>query len=349
MISSLGRRLFPLAVLMLALLETAGPAGAAQPRVEIEVLSKPGLNAATASQKWVKLLGDLGFRDVQFRPAQTGDRIDIQAVGSGAAAVIHVTAELDGHGALITPGGQFTLSDSAKLKKWLADLQAGGVEAVGQPKTVFGFTPKQLDQARQSLSTPVAFATKGLPASQAIDQIRAGLKVKLTIDPAMQRALAADDPVRDELQGVASGTALAAIARPAGGVLVPRFVENTLELHLAAWQEGAQSWPIGWPPGEKDEGKIIPALFEFIHVEIDDTPAEEALSAIQGRLNTPFLFDHNNMTRDRINLAKKVKLPAAKTFYKKILDQVLFQAGLKCEVRLDDAGKPVIWMTTLKP
>ena len=48
---------------------------------------------------------------------------------------------------LVTPGGQFAISDSAKLKKWLADLQAGGVEGVGQPRTVFGFTHEQLDQA----------------------------------------------------------------------------------------------------------------------------------------------------------------------------------------------------------
>ena len=151
------------------------------------------------------------------------------------------------------------------------------------------------------------------------------------------------------LEGVASGTALAAIARPAGGALVPRFVDGNLELQLTAAKEGIQSWPIGWPPGEKDEGKIIPPLFEFIKVEIDNTPAEEALAAIQARLKTPFLYDHNNMARDRIDLAKKVKVPAGKTFYKKILDQVLFQAGLKCEVRLDDAGKPLVWITTLKP
>ena len=325
---------------------TSVPAVGAPPRVEIEVLTKPGLNSATASQKWIKLLTDAGFSDVQFRPEQTGDRIDVQG---GAAGTIHVTAELDDRGSLVTTGGQFAFSDSAKLKKWVADLQGGGVEGIGQPRTVFGFTRKQLDEARQSLAAPVRFATKGVAAAKAAEQIRAGLKVKFTLDPAIEKALAADDPVRDELEGVASGTALVAIARPVSGVLVPRLVDGNLELQLTTAKEGEQTWPIGWPPSEKDEGKVIPPLFEFINVEIDNTPAEEALSAIQSRLKTPFLYDHNNMTRDRIDLSKKVKVPAGKTFFRKILDKVAFQAGLKCEVRLDDSGKPIIWVTTQKP
>ena len=337
-------RLFPSAAVLFAVL--CAEAASAAPRVEIEVLARPSVNAATASQKWMKTLADLGFSNVQFRPAQAGDQIDVQG---GAGGTIHVTAQLDERGMLVTPGGQFAISDSAKLRKWLADLQSGGVEGIGQPRTAFGFTREQLDQARQSLAAPVGFATKGLPAAKALEQIRTGLKSKVTVDPAIERAIAADESVRDELEGVASGTALAAIARPAGGALVPRFVNGNLELQITAAKEGIQSWPIGWPPGEKDEGKIIPPLFEFIKVEIDNTPANEVLAAIQGRLKTPFLYDHNNMARDRIDLAKKVKVPAGKTFYKKILDQVLFQAGLKCEVRLDDAGKPLVWITTLKP
>jgi hypothetical protein len=31
------------------------------------------------------------------------------------------------------------------------------------------------------------------------------------------------------------------------------------------------------------------------------------------------------------------------------LRKLLFQAGLKFEVRLDEAGKPFLWITTVKP
>src|SRR5262245_12509945 len=121
-------------VIAAAMVVQASGLAKAAPRVEIEVLTKPGLNATTSSQQWMKTLANAGFSNAQFRPVQAGDRIEVQATGSGAAATIHVTAQLDEHGMLITPGGQFAVSDSAKLKKWVEDLQSGGAEGVGQPR-----------------------------------------------------------------------------------------------------------------------------------------------------------------------------------------------------------------------
>ena len=65
------------------------------------------------------------------------------------------------------------------------------------------------------------------------------------------------------------------------------------------------------------------------------------------RLKTPLVWDYNSMVRGRVDLKKTVKVKAGKTYYRRILDQVLYQAGLKCEVRTDDAGKPLLWITTL--
>ena len=76
-------------------------------------------------------------------------------------------------------------------------------------------------------------------------------------------------------------------------------------------------------------------------------PAEQAIEAIKGRIKVPVLMDHNNLVRGRVDLKKAVKVPAGKTFYRRILDRVLFQVGLKAEVRVDDAEKPLIWITTL--
>jgi hypothetical protein len=317
----------------------------AKPLVEMDVVFEPGLSANVSAQKWAKSFGDLGLAGVHFRPVQDGDQVTIKTEGTGDTAVYQITVLLNNRGALVTPAGQFTLSDGAKLKKWLADVQAGG----GQPgtRTVFGLSPKQFDDLNRQLSAPVGFAAKGLRPEKAIEQIRGTLMLPLTIDPAIAQALAADELVRDELEGLSLGTALAAIARPAGGVLLPRISRNSLELTLIAPPPSGDAWPIGWPPELKDESKIVPKLFDFTHVDIDGVPASRALGAIAAYINVPLVYDYNSMVQHRVDLKKPVKVPAGQSYYRRILDRVLFQAGLKAEVRLDDSGKPFLWITTL--
>jgi hypothetical protein len=321
---------------------SAGP----KPSVEIEVIFEPGVSADAAAQKWAKQLGDLGIGSVRFRQIQNGDSVGVQSQGVGASKSYVVTAQLNSRGTLITSGGQFGYGDGAKLKKWLDEVQGGG-GLPGQRKTIFGLSAKQLDELKNDLSSTVSISTKGMRPEQAIEKIHANLKTPLSIDGAIQKAFAADDPVRDEFIGLSAGTALAAIARPAGGVLVPRVGAKGVELTIAAPQPGGEMWPIGWPPEEKDEANVVPMLYQYTEVEIDGVTAEEAIEAIQGRLKTPLVWDYNNMVRGRIDLKKVVKVKADKTYYRRILDQVLYQAGLKCELRTDDAGKPLIWITTL--
>ncbi len=319
---------------------------AAVPRIEMEVAVDPGLQANVAAQRWAKTLSDLGVDNVRFRPLKNGDQVKVQQQTSGQAGLIQITAQLNNRGEIVTSGGQFLPSDVGKLKKWLADVQAGGGVA-GERKTVFGLSGDQFAEVKRVLSAPVIFSTKGLRPEKVLADIKPGLALPLVIDPAIERAIIGDEPVRDELQGLSIGTALAAIARPAGGVLAPRPAGKQVQLALMSPTSGGDMWPIGWPPEEKDEQKLVPALYEFINVDIDGVPAGEAITALQGRLNVPMLFDHNGMVRQRIDLKKTVKVPPGKTYYRRIFERVLNQIGLRSEVRVDDAGKPLIWVTPM--
>lgn len=319
---------------------------AAKARVEMDVVMDSNMASASAGQKWAKVLNDAGIANVRFRSLQNGDQVKVTTQGAGDAAVVHITAQLKQNGTILTPSGQFTTSDVARLKKWLDDLSLGN-GLPGQRKTVFGLTAKQFDETKLALSTPVTLATKDVRPEKVIEQIRGTLTIPLSIDPDIEKAIAADDPVRDELKGISVGTAMAAIVRPAGGVLLPRAGDKGIELMLAKPQAAGEMWPIGWPPDEKDESKVLPILYQFVPVEIDGVPAADAVTALQTRLNVPFLFDYNNLARGKVNLKKPVKLTPGKSFYRKILDSVLFQAGLKAELRVDDAGAPLLWITIL--
>jgi hypothetical protein len=341
-----------LAALAIAAIFLSRSAIAAKPRVEIEVFTDPGMHGTkglqnnTAAQRWTKMLGDAGFDAVRVRPLGNGDRPDVKTQTVGTTTFVIVSGQLNSKGALVTSAGQFTFSDNAKLKKWLADLQAGG-GLPGERKTVFGLNGKQFVDLKTALAKPVGFATKGERPEKVWAQIKTALPMPLVIDRQVEKEMQADEPVRDELKDVSVGTALAAIVRTAGGVLVPRPAGKQIELVATEPQRGVDSWPVGWPPEEKDNQKVLPVLFEFINVEIPGVPAAEAIAAIEPRLQVPLLYDHNNMVRQRIDLKKQVKVPAGKSYYHRIFESVLHQAGLKFEVRPDEARKPFLWITTM--
>jgi hypothetical protein len=85
-----------------------------------------------------------------------------------------------------------------------------------------------------------------------------------------------------------------------------------------------------------------------LNAEIEGVSAAEAIEAIRGRLGVPFLLDHNNLALRRIDLATEVAVPAKRSYYSRVLEHVLFKAGLKYELRVDENEKPFVWITTLK-
>ncbi len=320
------------------------------PAVDMVLLAEQTPQTATTGRKWADLLTAVGVGNIQIRAGQPGDKLVIEPRGSKDAPSYHVVGKLDGTNLKLPGGQQFTLSDRAKLSKWLAELGENGAAGVTEKKTTFGLLPRQLADVRDDLAQPISFQTKGMAGPQAIEKIRSQLKTKLVLDEAAEKALAADDPIRDELNGYSCGTVIAAIARPAGAMLVPRKPHGgEVECALVKAVEGAEAWPIGWPP-EHGDAKALPQLLDsFNTVEIRETPASQAIEAIQARMKVPFLYDYNSIVKNRIDMAKAVTIPPAKkALYASVLRQVLFKAGLKYVVRVDEADKPLIWITTLK-
>src|SRR5262249_29267290 len=116
---------------------------------------------------------------------------------------------------------------------------------------------------------------------------------------------------------------------------------------IAATRDAKEYWPVGWPP-KGNPNETLPDLFKFLKVEIEATPLSETLTAIAGRVKAPLLFDHTALARAEVDLNSKVSLPAANTFYGRALDRLLGQVKLKYELRVDEANRPLLWITTLR-
>lgn len=325
---------------------------AAEARVEME-LATPATFPLLGQQQWYQVLSELGVDGLQIRKAAAGDKAEIKTAGSKAAPVYRVVGMLTSSGQLEVPGGRFSSRDRARLAEWLGKLRSGGPAALtgGGGPTPFGLSAVQFAAVNADLATPLATSSKGLTPGELLDKLRPTLNHSFALDPATQRRLAASPAIAEELQGLTTGTALAYAVRAEGLGLLPRAdAAKKVAYAVVKPAEKQATWPVGWPLEDRKPKDVVPALFETLNAEIDDIPLTEAIGVICERLKVPVLYDHYALARQGIELAKlQAKFPARKTWYGKIIDRVLHQSGLTGEWRLDDAGKPLLWITTLKP
>ncbi|HWB08516.1 MAG TPA: hypothetical protein VG826_04805 [Pirellulales bacterium] len=338
-------------ILLAIVLAGAGATAHAEARVELE-LATSATFPATAQQEWYKLLSELGIDGLRIRKAQSDDKVEVKVAGSELSPVYRVVGRLASANQIELPGGKFSAHDRAGLSKWLAKLRSEGPQASGNSTTPFGLTAKQLAAVNADLATRVSFSTKDMTPAEFVDRISSALKYSLDVDRATRQQLAHAEPMGEQLEGLTAGSALAYAVRSEGFGLLPRIGEAK-KLEYAVVKPGSvqtTTWPVGWPLEDRKPKDLIPELFVPRNAEIDDFPLAEALEAICGRLKTPVLYDHYALTRQGIDAAKvNVKFPSSRTWYGKVLEKVLYQARLKGEWRVDEAGKPLLWVTTLKP
>ena len=316
---------------------------AAAGRVQLELLGEAATEAM-AFQEWGQVLSKAGIQNVRFRTTESTDQVGVHVQEGQGSPLYVVTGVVVSRDELRLPGGRFRRSEGGRRKQWLEDLAEQGPADRRPARGSFGLTGEQFEKVREELAKPVGFSTRGMSRSQAVEKLGRQLNVPPAMDPAVAEAIG-DDKVEEELQDLSCGTSLACLVRPAGLCLVARQAG----LAVVKARPELEVWPVGWQP-DKPPKDVLPALFDFLNVNLDRVPATRAMEAIGQRLKTPVLWDHNAMARHGIDPATAVgTLPRTRTTYSLALRKFLFQAGLKFEVRVDEAGNPLLWITTVKP
>jgi hypothetical protein len=298
-------------------------------------------------QEWGEALDRAGIRGVRISAAQADTKTAIEKQGTADRPSYVVTGIILSRDELALPGRRFRRTELAKLKSWLDDLASGGPAEQREARGAFGLSAKQFEVAHTDLAKKVDFATAGLPRGLAVERIGRGLQGPLRLETAVAAKLN-EDKLAEELTGLSAGAALAYVLRPAGYCLAPRPAGAAVEYGIVAARPGLEVWPVGWPA--KDANKSLPAIQEFLNVNIQNVSAIDALMAVAGRLKTPVLMDHNALARHGLEPAKSiVSLPQGRTTYSLALRKALGQAGLRFEIRLDEADTPFLWVTSIKP
>lgn len=326
------------------------PARADQPPqvpVSMELLTEPGF-AIDGQRQWIDALSKIGITSVRIRSARPDEEPSVANRGTEDQPRYAVVGMLSSDNRLHLPGLTVKMSDRQKLTDWLSRLSGGGKDAITGDPGAFGLTAKQFLELHEAIKPAFKQSTKGQPVRTVVKQIVADLPVQVGLDASVEKLLEEGEPVADELQGLSRATALAAAVRPLGlVVLVTGQGQRAGGLRIAQPQEKQEPWPVGLTP-VGGPNKSAPTLFKFVSVEINEEPLSSALEAIAGRIKLPILFDHNALALQDIDMNMKVSLPAKKTFYKKIIDDLLFQAKLRSELRVDDRDEPFLWITTIK-
>lgn len=332
--------------LLLVFVVCGGPLASAG-TVYFEVYTQRGA-PLTAAQQWSRILADAGAANVTLRSAQAGDRSEIITRGAGQAAIYTVRGVLDAGNTLQVPGNRFSATETRKLADWIRTLAEEGPEiAEAAERPAFGLDSRRMQDVRDDFARRLTGSTLDREPRFVIESIRQQLRWPVVIDPRATAALNQAAPVMNELQGMACGTALAAVAQPLGLAVLPRRdAAGGVEYVLGPAAGAAESWPIGYLP-EGLPRDTAPTLMEMVPVEIEDVALTEALDAIGERVQLPFLYDQAALIRQRISPEDiQVSLPSKRTTYAQILQGLLRQGALRYELRQDDAGEAFLWITS---
>jgi len=319
----------------------------AEGRVEFVIVGRSQMG--TNFQEWTRTLSEAGAARVQIRSGEASDKPGITVSGQPASPIYVVTTNFDAQGNLLLPGGgRFARGDGGRLARWIADLAQNGLPERRESKSAFGLTASQFQEVQKDLARPASVSTQGRSRAEAIQQIATRLSRPLRLETRTAEALAGDT-VAEDLSALSCGTTLACLLRPAGYCLVPQASGKEVQYLVVPSKGLSTIWPVGWEPKQEDR-ELLPALFEFLNVNIQNVPAATAMEAIAKRLKVPLLLDHNALARHGLDPKKTmVTLPSGRSTHSLTLRKVLFQTGLKFEVRVDEADHPFLWVTSIKP
>lgn len=318
----------------------------AQGRVSVEIAVSPRM-PITTMQDLAADFAEAGMQGVRFRAAKESERPALEESGEGAARRYHAIVVYSSEG-FVAPNERFPLRSAAAVKSWASQLSLQGAQELAAPKLAFGLSAEGLVAVHGKLKVLAPESTAGKRPGDVARRLTGVVGLPFEVTAKAQEVFrTSTDTIPDELQGMACGTALAAALRPAGLAFYPVSIGgNQAKLVIAEASEAQEVWPIGWPLAGSVQAAAPNLTKHVSEVEIADVALSDAAAAIRSRVQIPFLWDYNGMAGTGVDpTALKVTLPARKTLtYLRIMENLLYQAKLKCEVRMDEAEQAFLWI-----
>ncbi|MDD3470296.1 MAG: hypothetical protein PHE53_10025 [Thermoguttaceae bacterium] len=167
------------------------------------------------------------------------------------------------------------------------------------------------------------------------------------------------------LEPLASGTAVAYLLRSAGFALevqtnpvfrleiVPLCLPAPAEqpIHPMGYELSTATFQSSWLAGKltgKTEKTLAPKFGQKLTISrLDKVPLDSLLTNLSKKIDMPILIDYAALRAKSIVLDQKpVSLPASESTYRQTINDAIKPLQLRAVLRVDDAGKPFLWITT---
>jgi hypothetical protein len=228
-------------------------------------------------------------------------------------------------------------------------LRAEGAPASDPAAPLWGLPQTQFDLLCTVLKPPSNFNLKDKPLGEFLDELRSRTRLTITLSDEAQRVVGS---VRSNARtvNVSLGAATAYVLsthdlafepRPSGG--------GAVSLLILTRAESKRPWPVGLPP-EEFPGNLAPRLMTSVRYQTKDTPLGDVIAMLAGELQMDILLDTQTMVQKEIDpgkLRSTIEIPASTVH--SAMRKTLAPLGLKHELRIDEANRPFLWITSSGP
>lgn len=313
--------------------------------VELEVYSTP-ITPATTQHQWLEALSEVGADRVSAKTTRRPSP-SVEETTYGGSKIILVKGVINNR-KIKLPKKTFSITDKRGIKAYLQSLRADGAKTTLAEKKAFGLTSEQLVDIHSDLSGSLKSSTKDEESGRFLSQLIQSLPQKTNLSPSANSALRSDEKISNEYQGLSTGTALAIELRRHDLVMRPSPKQGRgVELEIVTTSQAPESWPQGWP-SKSAPVTTFPNLFEVTALQLNNIQLDSVLNAISRRLKIEFIVDPAAWGTKPIDLSTvKVTFNKPRASYSAAISNVLSQSRpkLRHEIRLDENGKPFIWIT----
>lgn len=317
--------------------------------LEIELVLPVGPSPPLLPHQWREEFEKTG-EAVRIRQGLADDKPLVTERSRGPFRIVKLTGMVHLNGTLEFPDKTFRIGQSEELTRWIQEIKQYG--ALGSPsgRPQWGLTDAQFAALKESLSAPVAKATKGESLQAAIDSLPLASKYPLVFHSSVhpQWESSAKTIVPEEFEGLSAGTSLAGLLSLQGyGFRPVRMPAGEIQLLVEPLAQIKDAWPVGWPVNPtRPRNEQFPGLFAAVNTGIQDAPLATVLDAIEQKTQVRLLIDWWNCAEKELDPNRLiVSYPTKNTAWALIVSHVVVNAHMTMNYRQDETGKGFIWIT----